>query len=935
MRADRFSDILPWENQSMNTVFKDTGVNEILQVIEGLASNRLYPDLGPSNDPTIQSIIEQLNKTTQKLRERANAENEYGYHGSLERILDSLPNMVGFWNTDLVNVYSNVSYAQTMNQTKAELYGKHMSEVLGAEVFELIKPRAEAALRGENQSFEREIEIPGGKGKQFVLVQFISDVFDNKVSGFFAFISDVTTFRRREQKYQLVVNSMGEGLLVANTKGEFIKHNPAALKILGVTEEQLTSGMKIDQKWQCLRADGSPMPKEEYPSSVALKTGKEVLGKIVGLKGAAGDIRWIKINATPYSDISVTEDSSSVEVQSVLLTFGDVSDIIESKSQLDRIFEASVDFICRANANGFFTRVNPTFKRILGFTEEEMCAEPFINFVHPDDLELTLAQTKRKNKDRSTIFENRFRTKDGEYRRIAWHSQREDVTGEVIGFGRDITEERRVEENFKQIMRAVNECASVVSTDAHGILTEVNESFLQVSGYKREEIIGQGFRFFSEGLHENDFYIKISELLEKGQTWSGDVQSRNKAGELYWVRTVISPLITSDGQIEGYLSVRFDITAEKKAEEKALETSKFMEIILQNIPSMIFVKDYNKEMTYSLLNKAGQSIFGMSEEAVLGKNDYDFFPKHQADFFTSKDRAVIDGRHVVKIDREEIDTPMGKRILQTYKVPTFDSSGNPQHLIGISNDITEDIQMRSDLDMERAKSIRNSKLASLGEMSAGIAHEINNPLAIISGSVELLSKFANNPEKYAAKIESIKKSCDRISRIVTGLRKFSRSAEKNAFDFFNLSDIIKEALILTDAKSKRHGTPIEVDIPVAAPIYCDEVEIEQVLINLFNNAVDAVKNVPEKWVKVSLCEDGEALVLRVTDSGPGIPENVRNKLFEPFFTTKRVGEGTGLGLSITKGILDEHKATITVLSDTPNTCFELRFPKVIRGQDAA
>jgi PAS domain S-box-containing protein len=919
----------------MKTVLNDVSVEEILKVIEGLGENTIYPDLGPSDDPTLQTIINRLNKTSQKLRELRSIENDHSYHGSLGRVLDALPDLVGFWNTELINVYSNLPYAQTMGHSKTELRGKHMSEVLGSEVFEFVKPRAEAALRGESQSFEREIILPEGKGKQFILVKFIPDIIDEKVSGFFAFVSDVTTFRLREHKHQLVVNSMGEGLLVANGKGEFIKHNPAALKILGITEEELKSGMKLDQKWECLRADGTPMPKEEYPSCVALKTGKEVLGRVVGLKDSMGDIRWIKINATPYSETPSVDDSSSVEVKSVLLTFGDISDIIESKSQLDRIFEASVDFICRANGNGFFTRVNPTFKRILGFTEEEMCAEPFINFVHPDDLELTLAQTKRKNKDRSPIFENRYRTKYGEYRRIAWHSQRDDRTAEVIGFGRDITEERKSEENFKQIMRAVNECAGVVSTDAQGVLTEVNESFLKISGYTREEVIGHGFRFFSEGLHENDFYIKIGELLEKGLTWSGDVQSRNKAGEIYWVRTVISPLITSDNQIEGYLSVRFDITAEKKAEKKVVETSEFMEIVLQNIPSMIFVKDYNKGMTYSLLNKAGQRIFGVTEDLVLGKNDYDFFPKNQADFFSSKDRAVLEGRQVVKIDREEISTPAGIRILQTYKVPTFDSMGNPQHLIGISNDITDDIKMRGDLEMERAKSIRNSKLASLGEMSAGIAHEINNPLAIISGSVELLSKFVNNPEKYAAKIEAIRKSCDRIARIVTGLRKFSRSAEKNAFDNFNLCDIVKEALILTEAKSKRHGTPIEVDIPDAVLIFCDEVEIEQVLINLFNNAVDAVKNMSEKWVKVKLYEEDELVVLRVTDSGPGIPENVRNKLFEPFFTTKRVGEGTGLGLSITKGILDEHKATISLLSDVPNTCFELRFPKLKRGQDAA
>ena len=125
---------------------------------------------------------------------------------------------------------------------------------------------------------------------------------------------------------------------------------------------------------------------------------------------------------------------------------------------------------------------------------------------------------------------------------------------------------------------------------------------------------------------------------------------------------------------------------------------------------------------------------------------------------------------------------------------------------------------------------------------------------------------------------------------------------------------------------------MEIDCKGNAQILCDEVEIEQVLVNLVNNAIDAVKDQPKKWVKVSLSDDAESVVLRVTDSGPGIPDSVRDKLFEPFFTTKSVGEGTGLGLSITKGILDEHKATIAVVTDSPNTCFEIKFARAVAVQ---
>ena len=142
-----------------------------------------------------------------------------------------------------------------------------------------------------------------------------------------------------------------------------------------------------------------------------------------------------------------------------------------------------------------------------------------------------------------------------------------------------------------------------------------------------------------------------------------------------------------------------------------------------------------------------------------------------------------------------------------------------------------------------------------------------------------------------------------------------------------MSGIIKEAIALTDAKSKRHDTPISFACVFDQPIRCDEVEIEQVVINLITNAIDALKNRAESWVKVELAVAAESVVVRVIESGPGEPEKFRQKLFDPFFTTKPVGEGTGTGLSITKGILDEHKATISVLTGVSNIFFEIWFKK--------
>jgi C4-dicarboxylate-specific signal transduction histidine kinase len=220
-------------------------------------------------------------------------------------------------------------------------------------------------------------------------------------------------------------------------------------------------------------------------------------------------------------------------------------------------------------------------------------------------------------------------------------------------------------------------------------------------------------------------------------------------------------------------------------------------------------------------------------------------------------------------------------------------------------------------------------------MSAGIAHEINNPLAIIQGTVRSLRKFVADPEQLGVRLERIEHSVGRIAKIVGGLRKFSRSSEKSEYSAHDLGDIVREAVVLTGAKARRHATAVDLDLITRAPIFCDEIEIEQVLVNLINNGIDAAKKSEPRWVKITLFADATHVVLQVRDSGRGISPEMHGKLFQPFATTKQVGEGTGLGLSIVKGIIDEHRGKIEVLSHEQHTCFEIKLPKVGEKNDAA
>jgi PAS domain S-box-containing protein len=361
-----------------------------------------------------------------------------------------------------------------------------------------------------------------------------------------------------------------------------------------------------------------------------------------------------------------------------------------------------------------------------------------------------------------------------------------------------------------------------------------------------------------------------------------------------------------------------------KMMEMQFKSSQVMQNIVTNSNDGIISYDnWGKILTW---NKKAEQIFGHTEIEMLGESIEKIIPEKL--YFEE-----LEFRNKIN-DKKEVSNYLTSRIHKSGKninvSLTVSSIFSPKReLIGFSKiirDVSHEMQLQEELEKERLMHIQNSKMATLGEMAAGIAHEINNPLAIISGNIQLVEKFKNDHEKFTQKVEAINKAGKRIEKIVLGLRKFARSSLNAERQILSLNNIVSEVLVLVEAKSKRHSTPVEFQSEENLKIFADEVEIEQVLVNLINNAIDAVKNNTERWIKVFIKSDKEFAVIQVVDSGPGINQEIRDKLFHPFFTTKKIGEGTGLGLSICKGILENHKASIKINSQYSNTCFEIRFP---------
>ncbi|MCC6876044.1 MAG: PAS domain S-box protein [Sandaracinaceae bacterium] len=255
--------------------------------------------------------------------------------------------------------------------------------------------------------------------------------------------------------------------------------------------------------------------------------------------------------------------------------------------------------------------------------------------------------------------------------------------------------------------------------------------------------------------------------------------------------------------------------------------------------------------------------------------------------------------------------------------------GGEQFIWSLIEDIRERRRLEDALEDERAKALHAAKLATMGEMAAGFAHEINNPLSIIDAyAFELPSAIARGDSQLVDEaLASIREAVHRAGRIVSGLRRYACESEHGTCEEVPVRALIRDALDLCEARMRNHGVRLDIEVDTDRKIFCNRIELSQVLINLLNNAFDAVRERPDPrvWVRARELELGE-VEITVEDSGPGVAPADEARLFQPFFTTKRPGEGTGLGLSISHGIVRSNGGSIRYARQDERTRFVVVLP---------
>lgn len=404
----------------------------------------------------------------------------------------------------------------------------------------------------------------------------------------------------------------------------------------------------------------------------------------------------------------------------------------------------------------------------------------------------------------------------------------------------------------------------------------------------------------------------------------------------------------------GAIVVFHDVAARRRDEEELRKHRWFLESIIEEVPLMIFVKEAS-ELRFERFNRAGETLLGIEREEMLGKNDYDFFPKDQADFFTARDRETLERGKVVDISQEPIRTSSGERWLHTRKVPILDEHGHPKFLLGISEDITERKEAAEALrkanelleqrvldrtaELERANQRLREAALQKDQFLAILAHELRNPLAPIRNGVYVLERTPSDSDRAQRARAVIDRQVTHLARLVDDLLDVSRIAhgkvqlKRERVDLDELAQRTAE-----DFRSIFARQNLDLDVQRAGTsvwVNGDATRLAQAIGNLLANAAKFTPRGGRATISVRADVEREEAVVVVTDTGSGIAPEVMRGLFEPFAqadtTLDRSKGGLGLGLALVKGLVEMHGGSVNATSDGlgKGATFAIRVPLVV------
>jgi len=712
-----------------------------------------------------------------------------------------------------------------------------------------------------------------------------------------------------EEKLRLTLESVSEGITVSDLKGKILQVNDAALSMHGCDRREEVIGRSafelIARKEHATAMHNLKRTLETGHSglieyTLLRKDGSEFPGELNAslIRDAAGE---------PIAFVACTRDITERKKAEERLR--------ESERKYRLIADSTTDYISMVTFKGTYSYVSPS-TRALGYEPEELLGKSGFDFIHPDDIKKlvplwTKYATKKPNallalkrENISEFINFRYRGKWGQWHYIEATANLVDALhGEgldILLTCRDMTERKQAEdilreseEKYRTIFESANDI--LVLLDTKGRIVDTNTKLSELGGYRREEVVGKNIRSLSKMMTKKSLAIVLKNFL-KTSVGIGvppfEVEMIKKNGELATAE-ISAVAIKKDGKIVGVLGILRDVTQRKQAEAELRAQKELTDRILTNAPNNVLV--VGRDLQVVLANKTFYDTFKVKKGKVEGRRIDDIIPIADLSQAISNVLAGRESRLQIEFRHNIAAT---ERTLVASIVPM-----QREETLLLLRDVTDEREKQERLYL-------TDRLASVGEMASGIAHELNNPLTGVIGLSQLLLEN-DMPDDIKEDIAAIYSEAQRAAGIVKKLLAFARK-HAPVREATRINNVIEDVLKLRAYEDKVNNIEVNTNLDPQLPeIMVDSFQMQQVFLNIILNAETAMAETHNRGtLTITTRRIDNTINVSFTDDGPGIAKENLGRLFDPFFTTKEVGKGTGLGLSICYGIVTEHGGKI-------------------------
>jgi len=739
--------------------------------------------------------------------------------------------------------------------------------------------------------------------------------------------------KESEERFRATIDSSGAGYFFIDMQGRIQRVNRAWLEMHGYKNEEEVRG----QHFSITQVDDDL---EQATQNVELLfSGQPIHSGEFSRRNKDGTIGWHTFTAK-----AVYSGDEVVGIEGFLIDVTDRRRAEAEREQYYNFFQSSTDLMAIADPNGAFLKTNPACSQVLGYSEAELLAQPFVEFVHPDDKKGTLDEMARQQKIGSSFnFENRYVCKDGSIRWLSWRATYNKDEGVTYATARDVTDLKLVEEALRESeerLRITLEETKIAIWD-WDIINDVwyaSPTYYTMLGY--EPVTGPADR--NEWLEraypaDRDYVTEKIRGVLKGTAskYQYEARVRHADGSYRWQSTLGHTIAwDQDGKPARLIGVRIDIEEHKQAELALAASETKLRAIFEQSRDAIGV---TKAGILIMVNPAYVELFRYADEAeLIGASVLTLTAADERDRVMQKVRTHEGTERAPEIYQTRGLKKDGSEFDMEVSVSAYELDRETYTLV-ILRDISERVIMEESLRQAQ-------KMESVGRLAGGVAHDFNNFLTAVEGYIDLT--LIELPEEGAERknLLEARHAAERAANLTRQLLLFSRR-EPLELKPINLGMVVRDLLKMLErilGEQYAITVSLEEDLP---PVRADRGQLDQVLMNLIVNARDAMAGggdilittekvmVDDTYVQSQTgAQPGDFVRLSVCDAGTGMDEDTLSHIFDPFFSTKGAGTGTGLGLSVAYGIVTQHGGWIEAKSRPGiGSTFSIYLPEVPAG----